>query len=359
MTALHLVTDSPAAAPRAATPIESWQTALRPTGFSSYIGQREIIGNLRTAIRAAKAGRWTLDHILMSGPPGLGKTSLAQVIANELGCRLVTTSAPAITHKGELAALLTSMEANDMLFIDEIHRLAMPLQEVLYAAMEDFKVDLFTGGKGARGGKAITVSLPRFTLLGATTHAGMLTGPMLDRFGFHFQLAHYELADITAIVARSAHLLGIAIDAEGCAEIARRSRGTPRIANRLLRRVRDHAATAAEDGALVPWYQAHRAPAIVGAGMSTTVNAQLAATALDHLGVDAAGLDRADRAYLTALVAQGAPVGVEALAASLHQQRVTIEDVIEPFLLERGFIARTSRGRVATAAGLAHLGGAS
>jgi holliday junction DNA helicase RuvB len=347
MQALHLVTDHdtpPSLAPAG----DTWQTQLRPTSFDCYVGQKATIATLRTAVAAARIGRWALDHVLVSGPAGLGKTSLAAVIANELDARLVATSAPSITHKGELAALLTSLEAGDVLFIDEIHRLPVPLQEVLYAAMEDYKVDLFTGGKNARSGKAITVPLPKFTLVGATTHAGMLTGPMRDRFGFSCQLRPYEVAELASIIARSAEILGVAIDPAGCEEIARRSRGTPRIANKLLRRVRDTATMAAYSGALVPF--GRPVPAAVA-----TVNLPVAAAALDALGIDAAGLDAVDRAYLGELVAAGAPVGIAALAANLGEPRATLEETVEPFLLALGFIARTGRGRIATAAGRAHL----
>ena len=323
----------------AITPVEQehegiYQAALRPQRFGDYIGQREVIDNVKVSVLAAKKGGWALDHFLFAGPPGLGKTTLAHVIANELGADLHVTSGPAIDHKGMLASLLTSLGEHDVLFIDEIHRLNPVVEENLYPAMEDFKFDLFIGdGPHA---KAITMTLPRFTLLGATTRMGLLSSPLLDRFGFHWQLRFYELDDMTAIVKRSAQLIEVAVDDNGAAEIARRSRGTPRIANRLLRRVRDFAS-------------------VEGDGLITR---KIAASALDRLRVDHAGLDALDRAYLLTVVERfdGGPAGIDAIAASLSEQRGTLEDVVEPFLLQAGFIARTSRGRVATAAAFRHLG---
>ncbi len=312
----------------------AWQAALRPRTFEDYIGQRDLIDNLRVSVRAAKEQGWPLDHFLFAGPPGLGKTTLAHVIANELGVNLHVTSGPAIDHKGMLASLLTSLGEGDALFIDEIHRLSPIVEENLYPAMEDFKFDLFIGdGPHA---KAVTMKLPRFTLLGATTRMGLLSAPLLDRFGFHWQLRYYDLADMTAIVRRSASLIGVPVDDDGADEIARRARGTPRIANRLLRRVRDFAA-------------------VEGDG---TVTGRIAASALDRLAVDHAGLDALDRAFLSVICERfdGGPVGIEAVAASLSEERGTLEEVVEPFLLQVGFIARTPRGRVATAAGFAHLG---
>lgn len=328
--------DEPAreVAPAAQGTEKQWQAALRPRTFDEYIGQRDLIDNLKISVRAAKQNGWPLDHFLFAGPPGLGKTTLAHVIANELGVNLHVSSGPAIDHKGMLASLLTSLGEGDALFIDEIHRLAPVVEENLYPAMEDFRFDLFIGdGPHA---KAVTMQLPRFTLLGATTRMGLLSAPLLDRFGFHWQLRYYEQADMEAIVRRSAQLIGVTIDAYGASEIARRARGTPRIANRLLRRVRDFAVVE-RDG---------------------TIDGDIAASSLDRLAVDHAGLDTLDRAYLSVICERfdGGPVGIEAVAASLSEERGTLEEVVEPFLLQVGFIARTPRGRVATAAGYQHMG---
>ena len=312
----------------------AWQASLRPRTFDEYIGQRELVENLRVSVHAAKQGNWPLDHFLFAGPPGLGKTTLANVIANELGVNLHVTSGPAIDHKGKLAALLTKLGERDALFIDEIHRLHPVVEENLYPAMEDFRFDLFIGdGPHAQ---AVTMQLPRFTLLGATTRKGLLSAPLLDRFGFHWQLSYYDLADMTAIVTRSAQLIGVPIDRDGATEIARRTRGTPRIANRLLRRVRDFASL--ESGG--------------------RVDGDIAASALDRLAVDHAGLDALDRSYLTVICERfdGGPVGIEAIAASLSEERGTLEDVVEPFLLQVGLISRTPRGRIATATGFQHMG---
>ena len=312
----------------------AWQAALRPRTFGEYIGQRDLIENLKVSVRAAKEGGWALDHFLFAGPPGLGKTTLAHVIANELGVNLHVSSGPAIDHKGKLASLLTALGERDALFIDEIHRLSPVVEENLYPAMEDFRFDLFIG-EGPHA-KAVTMQLPRFTLLGATTRMGLLSAPLLDRFGFHWQLRYYELPDMCAIVKRSAQLIGVGIDDDGATEIARRARGTPRIANRLLRRVRDFAAVE-HDG---------------------TIDGTIAASSLDRLAVDHAGLDSLDRGYLAVICERfdGGPVGIEAIAASLSEERGTLEEVVEPFLLQVGFIARTPRGRVATASGFAHIG---
>jgi Holliday junction DNA helicase RuvB len=312
----------------------AWQAALRPRSFDEYIGQRELVENLRVSVRAAKEGGWALDHFLFAGPPGLGKTTLAHVIANELGVNLHVSSGPAIDHKGKLASLLTGLGERDALFIDEIHRLSPVVEENLYPAMEDFRFDLFIG-EGPHA-KAVTMQLPRFTLLGATTRMGLLSAPLLDRFGFHWQLRYYSLADMKSIVRRSASLIDVAIDDDGATEIARRARGTPRIANRLLRRVRDFAAVE-QDG---------------------SIDGAIAASSLDRLAVDHAGLDMLDRAYLAVICERfdGGPVGIEAVAASLSEERGTLEEVVEPFLLQVGFIARTPRGRVATAAGFQHIG---
>ena len=311
----------------------AFQTSLRPETFDDYVGQRNIIDNLQISVKAAQKGDWVLDHFLFAGPPGLGKTTLAHVIANEIGSNLHVTSGPAIDHKGMLASLLTSLSEGDVLFIDEIHRLSPVVEENLYPAMEDFKFDLFIGdGPHA---KSVTMNLPKFTLLGATTRMGLLSSPLLDRFGFHWQLSYYQDDELTSIVHRSAGLLGLDIDEGGAIEIARRSRGTPRIANRLLRRVRDFAE-------------------VQGDGL---INQKLADYALEQLMVDGRGLDRLDRGYLQAMIERfgGGPVGIDALAATLSEERGTIEDVVEPFLLQAGFIARTPRGRIATQNAYTHL----
>ena len=326
--------DDSAVAPAERASERSYQVSLRPQSFAEYIGQHSVVDNVRVSVMAARQGGWALDHFLFAGPPGLGKTTLAHVIANELGSDLHVTSGPAIDHKGVLASLLTSLNERDVLFIDEIHRLNAVVEENLYPAMEDFKFDLFIGdGPHA---KAVTMQLPRFTLLGATTRMGLLSSPLLDRFGFHWQLGFYGLEDMTTIVRRSAKLIEIAIEADGAQEIARRARGTPRIANRLLRRVRDFAS-------------------VEGDGVITRA---VAASALDRLNVDHRGLDTLDRAYLSIVVKNfgGGPVGIDAIAASLSEERGTLEDVVEPFLLQAGFITRTPRGRVATQTAFAHLG---
>jgi Holliday junction DNA helicase RuvB len=300
-----------------------------------------VIGNLRDAVRAAKRGGWQLDHQLFAGPAGLGKTSLAAVVATELGSKFRATSAPAIEHKGALASLLTTLEEGDVLFIDEIHALDRTLAECLYSAMEDHVIDL------PAGKRPIRVTLPKFTLLAATTHAGKLSKPLLDRFGFIWQLQPYTLPEMVTIISRSASKLGVAIDEDGAATIARASRGTPRIANRLLRRVRDAAANAAADGALV----------LGSAGDPTcgngTINGPLAATALARLGIDHLGLDELDRRYL-ALVAER-PVGLDAICSELGEDQSTIEDVVEPFLMQMTLIRRGGRGRLATETGQQHL----
>jgi Holliday junction DNA helicase RuvB len=312
----------------------AYQAALRPTRFGDYVGQREIIENLKVSVAAAKKGGWSLDHFLFAGPPGLGKTTLAHVIANEMGTKLHMTSGPAIDHKGLLASMLTDLSEGDVLFIDEIHRLHPVIEENLYPAMEDFRFDFFVG-EGPHA-KAVTMPLPRFTLLGATTRMGSLSSPMLDRFGFHWQLRYYQEDELSTIVRRSAGLLELEIDQGGAGEVARRSRGTPRIANRLLRRVRDFAA-------------------VEGDG---SINRIMADHALERLMVDSCGLDRLDRGYLSVVIERfdGGPVGVDAIAASLSEERGTLEEVVEPFLLQAGFVTRTPRGRMATKMAYEHLG---
>jgi Holliday junction DNA helicase RuvB len=334
---LRIVRDNSRSAPRPTAE----DPALRPTSFDDYIGQTEVIANLRGAVRAAKRDGRQLDHMLFAGPAGLGKTSLAGIIAAELGGKLRATSAPAIEHKGALASLLTTLEPGDVLFIDELHALDRAVAECLYLAMEDRVIDL------PAGKKVIRVPLPAFTLLGATTHAGKLSKPLLDRFGFIWQLRPYTLPEMTTIVARSAAKLGVAIDDDGATVIARASRGTPRIGNRLLRRVRDVASNAAADGALV-----------LGSLEDLTcthgtVNSPLAIAALAQLGIDHRGLDALDRRYL--VVVADRPVGLEAICAELGEDKSTIEDAVEPFLMQAGLIKRGGKGRLATDAGREHL----
>ncbi len=307
--------------------------ALRPRRFDEYIGQRALIDNLRVFVQAARRRREALDHMLFAGPPGLGKTTLAHVIAEEMGKKLTVTSGPAMDHKGKLAGILTQLGEGDVLFIDEIHRLSPVVEENLYPAMEDYRIDVLIGdGPHAR---AMTVPLTRFTLLGATTRTGLLTSPLLNRFGFVAALSFYGVDELTSIVVRSARLLGVHIAPDGAAEIGRRARGTPRIANRLLRRVRDFAEV----------------------GGDGRVTKAVADYALARLGVDASGLDGLDRAYLRALVERydGGPVGIEALAASCGEDRTTLEDVVEPFLVQEGFVSRTRTGRIATGMTYEHL----
>jgi Holliday junction DNA helicase RuvB len=339
MTYLHLVRD---AATRSTAPRQAAEDpALRPTSFDDYVGQAETIANLRQSVRAAKREGWQLDHMLFAGPAGLGKTSLAGVIATELGGKLRATSAPAIEHKGALASLLTTLDEGDVLFIDEIHALDREIAECLYLAMEDRVIDL------PAGKKVIRVPLPKFTLLGATTHAGKLPKPLLDRFGFVWQLKPYTLPEMTTIVVRSAGKLGVTIDADGATAIARAARGTPRIGNRLLRRVRDVAANAAADGALV---LGSLEDLTCGSG---TINGALATAALAQLGIDHLGLDDLDRRYLAVVVDR--PVGIEAICAELAEDRSTVEDAVEPFLMQAGLIKRGAKGRLATEAGRTHL----
>lgn len=348
-THLHIV-PRPGPAPRAATsPQISEDQALRPTCFDEYVGQHEVISNLRDAVRAAKRGGWQLDHQLFAGPAGLGKTSLAAIVAAELGSNFKATSAPAIEHKGALASMLTALVDGDVLFIDELHALDREIAECLYSAMEDRVIDL------PAGKRVIRVPLPRFTLLGATTHAGRLAKPLRDRFGFIWQLKPYTPDEMTAIIERSARKLCVMIDADGATTIAKASRGTPRIANRLLRRVRDAATNAAADGALVLGATGN------GTCGNGTINAPLAIEALRRLGIDLLGLDDLDRRYLSIVATR--TMGLNAICAELAEDKSTIEEVVEPFLLQTGLIQRGGRGRLATAAGREHLtemaGGAS
>ncbi len=313
---------------------EHAERALRPTTLSEYVGQAKIREQLEIFIQAARGRVEALDHVLLFGPPGLGKTTLAHIIAREMGVNLRQTSGPVLERPGDLAALLTNLEPRDVLFIDEIHRLSPVVEEILYPALEDYQIDIMIGeGPAAR---SIKLDLPPFTLVGATTRAGMLTNPLRDRFGIVARLEFYNQAEIGIIVRRSAGLLEVSLAEDGAAEIARRSRGTPRIANRLLRRVRDYAQVKA-DG---------------------TVSKPVADAALKMLDVDALGLDVMDRKLLLAVIEKfsGGPVGIENLAAAIGEERDTIEDVLEPYLIQQGYLQRTSRGRVATVAAYRHFG---
>jgi Holliday junction DNA helicase RuvB len=310
------------------------ETSLRPQRLSEFIGQQQARANLSVFIEAAKARKEALDHVLLVGPPGLGKTTMAQIVSRELGVNFRATSGPVIAKAGDLAALLTNLEERDVLFIDEIHRLNPAVEEVLYPAMEDFQLDLIIGeGPAAR---SVKIDLAKFTLVGATTRAGLLTNPLRDRFGIPLRLNFYTEAELELIVTRGARVLGIGMNADGANEIARRSRGTPRIAGRLLRRVRDFAHAAGVQ----------------------QIDRKLADRALLQLEVDASGLDAMDRRYLMTIAEHygGGPVGVETLAAALSEPRDAIEEIIEPFLIQKGFLQRTPRGRLITGHAFKHLG---
>ena len=320
--------------PEASTEDEVIDRAIRPKMLEDYTGQPHVCEQMEIFIQAARNRDDALDHLLIFGPPGLGKTTLANIVANEMGVNIKTTSGPVLEKAGDLAALLTNLERNDVLFIDEIHRLSPVVEEILYPAMEDYQLDIMIGeGPAAR---SIKLDLPPFTLVGATTRAGSLTSPLRDRFGIVQRLEFYNVKDLTSIVARSASYLNLDMNDEGAQEVARRSRGTPRIANRLLRRVRDYAEIKA-DG---------------------KVHADIAAKALDMLDVDKEGFDYMDRKLLTAIIDKfdGGPVGLDNLAAAIGEEKETIEDVIEPFLIQQGFLQRTPRGRIVSQRAYLHFG---
>ena len=313
----------------------SLEATIRPQRLDDYVGQEGLKANLRIYIQAALQRNESLDHVLLYGPPGLGKTTLAFILANEMHSRIRVASGPSITKPGDLAAILSMLEPGDVLFIDEIHRLSKVIEEVLYPAMEDFELDIMVGGENGSGGRSVRLDLPPFTLVGATTRAGDLSSPLRDRFGIVSKLDYYDEEQLSSIVRRTAGVLGTPIDNDAVHEIARRSRGTPRIANRLLRRIRDFAQVL-NDG---------------------VISREIAQSSLDRLHVDSLGLDEVDIRYLRGIIERfrGGPVGLEALANSISEETTTLEDVYEPYLIQIGFVNRTSRGRVVTEKAYEHL----